>query len=147
MVIDNNRLLALLIDGNNALPKIVGGLLAEIASYGITGVSLREQDVTVYGFGSRKPTRLSIADDKFVYFDVSKAAAEQKEAECVAALRAAMPMSPASVRIRRKSHRISTPQSLRSRQVSDIVEVERIGDNPKIPVVRPEAETITHTVK
>lgn len=38
MAIDNNQTLALLIDGDNASPKIVGGLLAEIANYGLASV-------------------------------------------------------------------------------------------------------------
>ena len=38
MAIENNPALALLIDGDNASPKIVGGLLAEIANYGTASV-------------------------------------------------------------------------------------------------------------
>ena len=41
---------------------------------------IREQGVTVYGFGERKTPRPFItACDKFVYFDVLNAAADQKE--------------------------------------------------------------------
>ena len=35
---DTTQTLALLIDGDNASPKIVGGLLAEIANYGTASV-------------------------------------------------------------------------------------------------------------
>lgn len=147
--------LALLIDGDNASPKIVRGLMAEIANYGTASVKriygdwtapnlkgwkecllehsiqpiqqfayttgknatdgamiidamdllytgrfagfciissdsdfarlaarIREQAVTVYGFGERKTPRPFItACDKFVYFDVLNApAAEVEEA-------------------------------------------------------------------
>lgn len=139
--------LAILIDGDNASPKIISGLLAEVANYGVASVKrvygdwtgsnlkgwkecllehslqpvqqfayttgknatdgamiidamdllytgrfsgfcivssdsdfarlaarLREQGVTVYGFGERKTPRPFItACDKFVYFDVLKA--------------------------------------------------------------------------
>jgi hypothetical protein len=142
--------LALLIDGENATPRIVGGLLAEIANYGTASVKrvygdwtkpnlsgwkdcllehaiqpvqqfayttgknatdgamiidamdllytgrfsgfcivssdsdfarlaarIREQGVTVYGFGERKTPRPFItACDKFVYFDVLGASVE-----------------------------------------------------------------------
>jgi len=144
MVSETTPTLALLIDGDNASPKIVTGLLAEIANYGVASVKriygdwtgpnlkgwkecllehsiqpvqqfayttgknatdgamiidamdllytgrfsgfcivssdsdfarlaarLREQGVTVYGFGERKTPRPFItACDKFVYFDV-----------------------------------------------------------------------------
>lgn len=144
MTNDQNQTLALLIDGDNASPKIVDGLLAEIANYGTASVKriygdwtkpnlngwkdcllehsiqpvqqfayttaknatdgamiidamdilytgrfsgfcivssdsdfarlaarIREQGVTVYGFGERKTPRPFItACDKFVYFDV-----------------------------------------------------------------------------
>ncbi|WP_081162461.1 NYN domain-containing protein [Ensifer aridi] len=143
--------LALLIDGDNASPKIIAGLLAEIANYGTASVKrvygdwtkpdlngwkecllehslqpvqqfsytsgknatdgamiidamdllytgrfsgfcvvssdsdfarlaarIREQGVTVYGFGERKTPRPFItACDKFVYFDVLKAPGEE----------------------------------------------------------------------
>lgn len=155
--------LALLIDGDNASPKIVAGLLAEIANYGTASVKriygdwtkpnlngwkecllehsiqpvqqfayttgknatdgamiidamdllytgrfsgfcivssdsdfarlaarIREQAVTVYGFGERKTPRPFItACDKFVYFDVLNAAGEQKDTETAAAPKAA----------------------------------------------------------
>lgn len=142
-----NQTLALLIDGDNASPKIIAGLLAEIANYGTASVKriygdwtkpnlngwkdcllehsiqpvqqfayttgknatdgamiidamdllytgrfsgfcivssdsdfarlaarVREQGVTVYGFGERKTPRPFItACDKFVYFDVLSA--------------------------------------------------------------------------
>jgi uncharacterized LabA/DUF88 family protein len=147
MATDNSGTLALLIDGDNASPKIVDGLLAEIANYGLASVKriygdwtgpnlkgwkecllehsiqpvqqfayttgknatdgamiidamdllytgrfsgfcivssdsdfarlaarIREQGVTVYGFGERKTPRPFItACDKFVYFDVLNA--------------------------------------------------------------------------
>jgi hypothetical protein len=38
MATDNSGTLALLIDGDNASPKIVVGLLAEIANYGLASV-------------------------------------------------------------------------------------------------------------
>lgn len=141
---ETNQTLALLIDGDNASPKIIDGLLAEIANYGSASVKriygdwtkpnlngwkdcllehsiqpvqqfaytvgknatdgamiidamdllytrqfsgfcivssdsdfarlaarIREQGVTVYGFGERKTPRPFItACDKFVYFDI-----------------------------------------------------------------------------
>lgn len=150
MANDTAGTLALLIDGDNASPKIVTGLLAEIANYGVASVKriygdwtgpnlkgwkecllehsiqpvqqfayttgknatdgamiidamdllytgrfsgfcivssdsdfarlaarLREQGVTVYGFGERKTPRPFItACDKFVYFDVLNAVGE-----------------------------------------------------------------------
>jgi hypothetical protein len=149
MANESNQTLALLIDGDNASPKMVGGLLAEIANYGTASVKriygdwtkpnlngwkncllehsiqpvqqfayttgknatdgamiidamdllytgrfsgfcivssdsdfarlaarIREQGVTVYGFGERKTPRPFItACDKFVYFDVLNAPA------------------------------------------------------------------------
>src|SRR5258707_8730481 len=46
---------------------------------------IREQGVTVYGFGERKTPRPFItACDKFVYFDVLNATGEQKESESAA---------------------------------------------------------------
>ncbi|MCY1741031.1 MULTISPECIES: NYN domain-containing protein [Hyphomicrobiales] len=174
--------LALLIDGDNASPKIVTGLLAEIANYGVASVKriygdwtgpnlkgwkdcllehsiqpvqqfayttgknatdgamiidamdllytgrfsgfcivssdsdfarlaarLREQAVTVYGFGERKTPRPFItACDKFVYFDVlngaapgpeAPGAAEPKTRKPAAAQKAAPPIAkPALVR-------------------------------------------------
>ncbi len=172
MAKDNNRTLALLIDGDNASPKIVGGLLAEVASYGTASVRriygdwtkpnlngwkdcllehsiqpvqqfayttgknatdgamiidamdllytgrfsafcivssdsdfarlaarIREQGVTVYGFGERKTPRPFItACDKFVYFDVL-GTAEPKETE--AAPKAAARPAPAKNRLDR----------------------------------------------
>ncbi|NTA40590.1 NYN domain-containing protein [Agrobacterium salinitolerans] len=154
MANDKAATLALLIDGDNASPKIVTGLLAEIANYGVASVKriygdwtgpnlkgwkecllehsiqpvqqfayttgknatdgamiidamdllytgrfsgfcivssdsdfarlaarLREQGVTVYGFGERKTPRPFItACDKFVYFDVLAPTAEDASA-------------------------------------------------------------------
>jgi len=153
MATENSGTLALLIDGDNASPKIVVGLMAEIANYGTASVKriygdwtgpnlkgwkecllehsiqpiqqfayttgknatdgamiidamdllytgrfsgfcivssdsdfarlaarIREQAVTVYGFGERKTPRPFItACDKFVYFDVLNATAEEIE--------------------------------------------------------------------
>lgn len=170
MALDNNQTLALLIDGDNASPKIVAGLLAEIANYGTANVKriygdwtkpnlngwkecllehsiqpvqqfaytkgknatdgamiidamdllytgrfsgfcivssdsdfarlaarIREQGVTVYGFGERKTPRPFItACDKFVYFDVLGAPGEPNEAKAAVAPKAAVakPASP-----------------------------------------------------
>ncbi|WP_246662460.1 NYN domain-containing protein [Rhizobium sp. P44RR-XXIV] len=151
---DRAGTLALIIDGDNATPKIVTGLLAEIANYGTASVKrvygdwtkpnlngwkecllehsiqpvqqfayttgknatdgamiidamdllytgrfdgfcivssdsdfarlaarIREQGVTVYGFGERKTPRPFItACDKFVYFDVLNAPGEEAAA-------------------------------------------------------------------
>lgn len=159
MATENSGTLALLIDGDNASPKIIVGLMAEIANYGTASVKriygdwtgpnlkgwkecllehsiqpiqqfayttgknatdgamiidamdllytgrfsgfcivssdsdfarlaarIREQGVTVYGFGERKTPRPFItACDKFVYFDVLNAqAAEVEEAASLA---------------------------------------------------------------
>jgi hypothetical protein len=155
MAVKNLGTLAILIDGDNASPKIISGLLAEVANYGVAGVKrvygdwtgsnlkgwkdsllehslqpvqqfayttgknatdgamiidamdllytgrfsgfcivssdsdfarlaarLREQGVTVYGFGERKTPRPFItACDKFVYFDVLNAGTPKKEAD------------------------------------------------------------------
>lgn len=156
MANESTQTLALLIDGDNATPKIVGGLLAEIANYGTASVKriygdwtkpnlngwkncllehsiqpvqqfsyttgknatdgamiidamdllytgrfsgfcivssdsdfarlaarIREQGVTVYGFGERKTPRPFItACDKFVYFDVLNAPeSDQRETQ------------------------------------------------------------------
>ena len=163
MANDTTATLALLIDGDNASPKIVTGLLAEIANYGVASVKriygdwtgpnlkgwkecllehsiqpvqqfayttgknatdgamiidamdllytgrfsgfcivssdsdfarlaarLREQGVTVYGFGERKTPRPFItACDKFVYFDVLNATAPEQEAPAIAVERKA----------------------------------------------------------
>lgn len=163
MAVKNLGTLAILIDGDNASPKIISGLLAEVANYGVAGVKrvygdwtgsnlkgwkdsllehslqpvqqfayttgknatdgamiidamdllytgrfsgfcivssdsdfarlaarLREQGVTVYGFGERKTPRPFItACDKFVYFDVLNAGTPKKEAD------AAVPKKPA----------------------------------------------------
>ncbi|NTH66601.1 NYN domain-containing protein [Agrobacterium rhizogenes] len=154
MANDTASTLALLIDGDNASPKIIAGLLAEIANYGTASVKrvygdwtkpnlngwkecllehslqpvqqfaytsgknatdgamiidamdllytarfsgfcivssdsdfarlaarIREQGVTVYGFGERKTPRPFItACDKFVYFDVLKGLGEETAA-------------------------------------------------------------------
>ena len=169
MANDTAGTLALLIDGDNASPKIVTGLLAEIASYGVASVKriygdwtgpnlkgwkgcllehsiqpvqqfayttgknatdgamiidamdllytgrfsgfcivssdsdfarlaarLREQGVTVYGFGERKTPRPFItACDKFVYFDVLSAAAPEAEAPVATEHKAHKPVATA----------------------------------------------------
>ncbi len=158
MASKNAGTLAILIDGDNASPKIVSGLLAEVANYGVASVKrvygdwtgsnlkgwkdcllehslqpiqqfaytagknatdgamiidamdllytgrfsgfcivssdsdfarlaarLREQGVTVYGFGERKTPRPFItACDKFVYFDVLNAGLPKPDAEAAA---------------------------------------------------------------
>src|ERR1700720_3960326 len=150
MATDNSGTLALMIDGDNASPKIVVGLLAEIANYGVASVKriygdwtgpnlkgwkdcllehsiqpvqqfayttgknatdgamiidamdllntgrfdgfcivssdsdfarlaarIREQGITVYGFGERKTPRPFVtACDKFIYLDVLRPDAE-----------------------------------------------------------------------
>jgi len=157
---DNGSTLALLIDGDNASPKIVAGLLAEVAKYGVASVRriygdwtkpnltgwkscllehsiqpiqqfayttgknatdgamiidamdllntgrfdgfcivssdsdfarlaarIREQGITVYGFGERKTPRPFVtACDKFIYLDVLR---PQDEADHAPAARAA----------------------------------------------------------
>ena len=247
MAIDSAGTLALLIDGDNATPKIITGLLAEIANYGTASVKriygdwtkpnlngwkecllehsiqpvqqfayttgknatdgamiidamdllytgrfsgfcivssdsdfarlaarIREQGVTVYGFGERKTPRPFItACDKFVYFDVLNTAGEQKEAEALAAPKttAAKP-APAKAALDRaaldmlaKAVTASADEDGRANlarvgahlakqspdfdarnygfprlsdlvEASGIVEVERIGENPKIIMVR-----------
>nr|WP_278116296.1 NYN domain-containing protein [Mesorhizobium sp. WSM4875]WIE94730.1 NYN domain-containing protein [Mesorhizobium sp. WSM4875] len=165
----NTDTLALLIDGDNASPKIITGLLAEIANYGTASVKriygdwtkpslngwkqcllehsiqpvqqfayttgknatdgamiidamdllytgrfagfcivssdsdfarlaarIREQGVTVYGFGERKTPRPFItACDKFVYFDVLGAPVEELVAGAKPARKAAAEKSVA----------------------------------------------------
>lgn len=257
MANDNGPALALLIDGDNASPKIVAGLLAEIANYGTASVKrifgdwtkpnlngwkecllehsiqpvqqfayttgknatdgamiidamdllytgrfsgfcivssgndfarlaarIREQGVTVYGFGERKTPRPFItACDKFVYFDVLNAAGEQKEAEAVAAPKAAAKPAPAKVALDRaaldmlaKAVTASADEDGRANlarvgahlakqspdfdarnygfprlsvlvEASGIVEVERIGDNPKIIMVRLKGEATARPTK
>ncbi|MGO7324200.1 NYN domain-containing protein [Rhizobium leguminosarum] len=167
MAMDNSGTLALLIDGDNASPKIIVGLMAEIANYGTASVKriygdwtgpnlkgwkecllehsiqpiqqfgyttgknatdgamiidamdllytgrfsgfcivssdsdfarlaarIREQAVTVYGFGERKTPRPFItACDRFVYFDVLNGHTEEIEEAVVAA-----PQKPAEAK-------------------------------------------------
>jgi uncharacterized LabA/DUF88 family protein len=259
MAIENNPALALLIDGDNASPKIVGGLLAEIANYGTASVKriygdwtkpnlngwkecllehsiqpvqqfayttgknatdgamiidamdllytgrfsgfcivssdsdfarlaarIREQGVTVYGFGERKTPRPFItACDKFVYFDVlNTAAREQKEAEAVVAPKASTAKpAPAKAALDRaaldmlaKAVTASADEDGRANlarvgahlakqspdfdarnfgfprlsdlvDASGIVEIERIGDNPKIIMVRLKGEATARPAK
>ena len=246
MAIDSAGTLALLIDGDNATPKIITGLLAEIANYGTASVKriygdwtkpnlngwkecllehsiqpvqqfayttgknatdgamiidamdllytgrfsgfcivssdsdfarlaarIREQGVTVYGFGERKTPRPFItACDKFVYFDVLNAAGEQKEAEAAAPKAIAAKPAPAKATLDRAALEMLTKAVTASAdedgranlarvgahlakqspdfdarnygfprlsdlvEASGIVEVERIGENPKIIMVR-----------
>ena len=57
---------------------------------------LREQGVTVYGFGERKTPRPFItACDKFVYFDVLSAAAPEAEAPAATEPKAHKPVATA----------------------------------------------------
>ncbi|NEI69020.1 NYN domain-containing protein [Rhizobium lusitanum] len=171
MAAENSGTLALLIDGDNASPKIVVGLMAEIANYGTASVKriygdwtgpnlkgwkecllehsiqpiqqfayttgknatdgamiidamdllytgrfsgfciissdsdfarlaarIREQGVTVYGFGERKTPRPFItACDKFVYFDVLNAQAAELE-EAAAPAQNPVQAKPAAVK-------------------------------------------------
>jgi len=172
MANDTAATLALLIDGDNASPKIVTGLLAEIANYGVASVKriygdwtgpnlkgwkecllehsiqpiqqfayttgknatdgamiidamdllytgrfsgfcivssdsdfarlaarLREQGVTVYGFGERKTPRPFItACDKFVYFEGLNTAVPEQEVPAIAVERKArQPVEAADV--------------------------------------------------
>ncbi|HSU99600.1 MAG TPA: NYN domain-containing protein [Roseiarcus sp.] len=175
MAADNSGTLALLIDGDNASPKIIVGLLEEIANYGLASVKriygdwtgpnlkgwkdvllehsiqpvqqfayttgknatdgamiidamdllytgrfsgfcivssdsdfarlaarIREQGVTVYGFGERKTPRPFItACDRFVYFDVLNVAGEHREAKGDAAPKAAAMRTRAKTRLDR----------------------------------------------
>ena len=48
--------LAILIDGDNASPKIISGLLAEIANYGVASVS-----AILRGCASRAPRSMALA--------------------------------------------------------------------------------------
>ena len=257
MANDNSPALALLIDGDNASPKIVAGLLAEIANYGTASVKriygdwtkpnlngwkecllehsiqpvqqfayttgknatdgamiidamdllytgrfsgfcivssdsdfarlaarIREQGVTVYGFGERKTPRPFItACDKFVYFDVLNAAGEQKEAEAAAPKAIAAKPAPAKATLDRAALEMLTkavtasadedgranlarvgahlakqspdfdarnfgfPRLSELVEASGIVEVERIGDNPKIIMVRLKNKATTRPAK
>src|SRR5271155_3723340 len=59
-------------------------------------VRIREQGVTVYGFGERKTPRPFItACDKFVYFDVLNAAAPAGEGPAATEHKAHKPVAPA----------------------------------------------------
>ena len=257
MAIDSTGTLALLIDGDNATPKIITGLLAEIANYGTASVKriygdwtkpnlngwkecllehsiqpvqqfayttgknatdgamiidamdllytgrfsgfcivssdsdfarlaarIREQGVTVYGFGERKTPRPFItACDKFVYFDVLNAAGEQKEAEAAAPKAIAAKPAPAKATLDRAALEMLTkavtasadedgranlarvgahlakqspdfdarnfgfPRLSELVEASGIVEVERIGDNPKIIMVRLKNKATTRPAK
>ena len=134
---------------------------------------IREQGVTVYGFGERKTPRPFItACDKFVYFDVLNAAGEQKEAEAAAPKAIAAKPAPAKATLDRAALEMLTKAVTASAdedgranlarvgahlakqspdfdarnygfprlsdlvEASGIVEVERIGENPKIIMVR-----------
>jgi uncharacterized LabA/DUF88 family protein len=169
MATESSGTLALLIDGDNASPKIIVGLMAEIANYGTASVKriygdwtgpnlkgwkecllehsiqpiqqfayttgknatdgamiidamdllytgrfsgfcivssdsdfarlaarIREQGVTVYGFGERKTPRPFItACDKFVYFDVLNAQAAEVGEEAAPPVQNLVPAKPA----------------------------------------------------
>ena len=250
MAMDNAATLALLIDGDNATPKIITGLLAEIANYGSASVKriygdwtkpnlngwkecllehsiqpvqqfayttgknatdgamiidamdllytgrfsgfcivssdsdfarlaarIREQGVTVYGFGERKTPRPFItACDKFVYFDVLNAAGEPKEAVAAPKAVATAKPAPAKAALNRAALDMLTKAVIASAdedgranlarvgahlakqapdfdarnygfprlsdlvEASGIVEVERVGENPKIIMVRLKGE-------
>ena len=146
---------------------------------------IREQGVTVYGFGERKTPRPFItACDKFVYFDVLNTAGEQKEAEAVAAPKAAAAkpalakaaLDRAALDMLAKAVTASADEDGRANlarvgahlakqspdfdarnygfprlsdlvEASGIVEVERIGDNPKIIMVRLNNKATTRPTK
>ena len=146
---------------------------------------IREQGVTVYGFGERKTPRPFItACDKFVYFDVLNAAGEQKEAEAVAVPKAAVAkpaltkaaLDRAALDMLAKAVTASADEDGRANlarvgahlakqspdfdarnfgfprlselvEASGIVEVERIGDNPKIIMVRLKGEATARPTK
>ena len=146
---------------------------------------IREQGVTVYGFGERKTPRPFItACDKFVYFDVLNTAGDQKEAEAVAAPKAtAAKPAPAKAALDRaaldmlaKAVTASADEDGRANlarvgahlakqapdfdarnfgfprlsdlvEASGIVEIERIGDNPKIIMVRLKNKATTRPAK
>lgn len=145
---------------------------------------IREQDVTVYGFGERKTPRPFItACDKFVYFDVLNTAGEQKEEAVVAPKASAAKPAPAKVALDRaaldmlaKAVTASADEDGRANlarvgahlakqspdfdarnfgfprlsdlvEASGIVEIERIGDNPKIIMVRLKGEATTRPAK
>jgi NYN domain-containing protein/OST-HTH/LOTUS domain-containing protein len=146
---------------------------------------IREQGVTVYGFGERKTPRPFItACDKFVYFDVLNAAGEQKEAGAAAAQKAAgakpapakTALDPAALDMLSKAVTASADEDGRANlarvgahlakqspdfdprnygfprlsnlvEASGIVQVERIGENPKIIMVRLKGETPARPAK
>ena len=145
---------------------------------------IREQGVTVYGFGERKTPRPFItACDKFVYFDVLNAAGEQKEAEAAAPKAIAAKPAPAKATLDRAALEMLTKAVTASAdedgranlarvgahlakqapdfdarnfgfprlsdlvEASGIVEVERIGDNPKIIMVRLKGEATARPAK
>lgn len=145
---------------------------------------IREQGVTVYGFGERKTPRPFItACDKFVYFDVLNAAGEQKEAEAAAPKAIAAKPAPAKATLDRAALEMLTKAVTASAdedgranlarvgahlakqspdfdarnfgfprlsdlvEASGIVEVERIGDNPKIIMVRLKNKATTRPAK
>ncbi|NRF07314.1 NYN domain-containing protein [Agrobacterium pusense] len=145
---------------------------------------IREQGVTVYGFGERKTPRPFItACDKFVYFDVLNSAGEQKEAEAAAPKAIAAKPAPAKATLDRAALEMLTkavtasadedgranlarvgahlakqspdfdarnfgfPRLSELVEASGIVEVERIGDNPKIIMVRLKGEATARPAK
>ena len=145
---------------------------------------IREQGVTVYGFGERKTPRPFItACDKFVYFDVLNSAGEQKEAEAAAPKAIAAKPAPAKATLDRAALEMLTkavtasadedgranlarvgahlakqspdfdarnfgfPRLSELVEASGIVEVERIGDNPKIIMVRLNNKATTRPTK
>lgn len=244
MATDTTSTLALLIDGDNASPKIIVGLLAEIANYGTASVKrvygdwtgpnlkgwkecllehsiqpvqqfayttgknatdgamiidcmdllytgrfsgfcivssdsdfarlaarIREQGVTVYGFGERKTPRPFITGcDKFVYFDVlntSEQSAAASLPKTAATKPAAAPskLDKATLDMLSKAVAASADEDGRANlarvgahlakqapdfdarnygfprlsdlvEVSGIVDVERIGENPKVIMVK-----------
>ncbi|GLS35734.1 hypothetical protein GCM10010869_13230 [Mesorhizobium tianshanense] len=244
MATDTTFTLALLIDGDNASPKIIVGLLAEIANYGTASVKrvygdwtgpnlkgwkecllehsiqpvqqfayttgknatdgamiidgmdllytgrfsgfcivssdsdfarlaarIREQGVTVYGFGERKTPRPFItACDKFVYFDVlntseQSAAAPLPKTAATKPAAAQSKLDMATLDMLSKAVAASADEDGRANlarvgahlakqapdfdarnygfprlsdlvEASGIVDVERIGENPKVIMVK-----------
>jgi len=180
MAADNSGTLAVLIDGDNASPKVVVGLMAEIANYGTASVKriygdwtgpnlkgwkecllehsiqpvqqfayttgknatdgamiidamdllytgrfsgfciissdsdfarlaarIREQGVTVYGFGERKTPRPFItACDKFVYLDVLNAQAAEVE-EAISPAQTPVQAKPTAAKVAAKKARLN----------------------------------------
>ncbi|WP_374788979.1 NYN domain-containing protein [Brucella oryzae] len=89
---------------------------------------IREQGVTVYGFGERKTPRPFItACDKFVYFDVLNAAGEQKEAEAAAPKAIAAKPAPAKATLDRAALEMLTKAVTASADEDGRANLARVG--------------------